>query len=252
MVVDMISYVIAPCAAVLDALKIIDKNTKGFVFVITDNGRLVGTLTDGDIRRAFILGKKPDTCVEDVCTRKFKFLTVDNTLSEAVELFKNKAIKFIPILNSEGSLVNFITKPQLHALLLQDIQADLLYDFQSLDEGIVDHEIYQRPWGFYKTTVMNDYFRSKVIHVKPEAQLSLQSHKHREEHWIVAHGTGKVQIGESVIDIKCGSELFIPKGCKHRLINTNSTENLIVTEVQIGDYFGEDDIVRYEDIYGRI
>lgn len=140
----------------------------------------------------------------------------------------------------------------MHALLLQDIRADLRYNFMSFDEGIVDYEIFQRPWGFYKTTVMNDYFQSKIISVNPQSQLSLQSHNHREEHWIVAHGVGTVQIDQSIINVHCGSSVFIPKGAKHRLMNTGDKESLIVTEVQIGDYFGEDDIIRYEDIYGRI
>lgn len=106
--------------------------------------------------------------------------------------------------------------------------------------------------GFFKTTVLNDYFQSKIIHVKPQAALSLQMHNHREEHWIVVHGAGKVQIGESFIQVQGGSSLFIPKGCKHRLINTSKTESLVLTEVQIGDYFGEDDIIRFEDNYGRV
>ena len=140
----------------------------------------------------------------------------------------------------------------MHAVLLQDLHADLTYDFWALDEGIVDYEIYQRPWGFYKTTVMNDYFQSKVISVNPKSQLSLQSHNHREEHWIVAHGNGTVQLDNSILNVACGSSIFIPKGCKHRLTNTDDKESLIITEVQIGDYFGEDDIIRYEDIYRRV
>ena len=158
----------------------------------------------------------------------------------------------MPILDGNRRLFNILTKNQLHALLLQDIHADLGYDFFSMDEQIVDYEIYQRPWGFYKTTVYNEYYQSKVISVYPKSQLSLQSHEHREEHWIIVHGNGTVQIGESLIDIKCGSSLFIPKGCKHRLTNTDEKENLIITEVQIGDYLGEDDIIRYEDQYGRM
>ena len=140
----------------------------------------------------------------------------------------------------------------MHALLLQNIHADLSYDFFSLDTGVIDHEIFQRPWGFYKTTVLNDFYQSKIISVKPGGQLSLQSHNRREEHWIVVHGTGTVQIDESVFNVTCGSSVFIPKGARHRLINTGTTETLVVTEVQIGDYLGEDDIVRYEDIYGRV
>lgn len=242
---------IAQEATILDALKLIDSNTKGFVLVIDDEGKLLGTLTDGDIRRAFIDGKTVASSVKEVCTRDFTYLTDTDGLSRASEIFKSKRIKFIPIVDQAGRAVNFITKQQMHALLLLDIQADLRYDFGVVDEGVVDHEIYQRPWGFYKTTVMNDYFQSKVICVKPGEQLSLQSHNHREEHWIVAHGIGKVQIEKSEIDVKCGSSLFIPKGAKHRLINTGAKDNLIVTEVQIGDYFGEDDIIRYEDLYGR-
>ena len=99
---------------------------------------------------------------------------------------------------------------------------------------------------------MNDYYQSKIICVYPKEQLSLQSHDRREEHWIIAHGTGIVQIGKSYIDAKCGDSIFIPRGCKHRLMNTDEKESLVITEVQIGDYFGEDDIHRYEDIYGRI
>ena len=154
-------------------------------------------------------------------------------------------------MNENSELVNIITKYQLHALLLQDMHADINYDFTTLDDYVVDYEIFQRPWGFYKTTVLNDYFQSKVISVKPGQQLSLQSHNHREEHWIVGHGTGTVQIEKSIINVGCGSSLFIPMGAKHRLTNTDKKDNLIITEVQIGDYLGEDDIVRYEDIYGR-
>ena len=108
-----------------------------------------------------------------------------------------------------------------------------------------DHGDFIRP-------VKNEYFQSKIISIKPGGELSLQSHERREEYWVIAHGSGSVQLAESWIEVHCGSTLFVPKGCKHRLINTDRTESLIVTEVQIGDYFGEDDIERYEDRYGRI
>ena len=249
---DLEKYTTLAAATVREALKKIDQNQKGFLVVVNHEGAAVGTLTDGDIRRAFIVGKSIDDSVDEIYRRSFTFLNTSDNVSDAIEIFKNYAIKFLPVLDEKCKLSNIITKSQLHALLLQDIHADLDYDFLSLDEQIVDYEIYQRPWGFYKTTVYNEYFQSKVINIYPKAQLSLQSHNHREEHWIVVHGTGMVQIGESIIDIKCGSSLFIPKCCKHRLINTDSKESLIITEVQLGDYLGEDDIIRYDDIYGRI
>lgn len=243
-------FVIKPNNTVLEALQKINLNKKGFLIVVDDVVK--GVLTDGDIRRAFIKGTSINSSIDDVYIRDFKFLKLSNGIAGAIELFKNVSIKFLPIIDENGILLNIITKSQMHALLLQDKHADLSFDFLTLDEGIVDYEIFQRPWGFYKTTVMNDYFQSKVICVNPKSQLSLQSHNHREEHWIVAHGTGTVQLDQSIIDVYCGSSIFIPRGCKHRLTNTNDKESLIITEVQIGDYFGEDDIIRYEDIYGRI
>lgn len=237
---------------ILSALKIIDLNKKGFLVILDKEGRAIGTLTDGDIRRAFIAGKKITEKIDKVYTQKFKFVKINDELTSVIDLFKSESVKFLPILDSNGKLVNIITKKQMHSLLLQDIHADLNYDFFSLDENIVEYEIFQRPWGFYKTTVLNEYFQSKVISVKPGQRLSLQSHNHREEHWIIAHGNGQIQIDQSFIDVKCGNSLFIPKGAKHRIINTDKKENLIITEVQIGDYFGEDDIIRYEDDYGRI
>lgn len=245
------NFVISPNDTVYNALKLIDRNKKGFLIVVNE-GKVAGAITDGDIRRALISGATVDSLVEDCYTRNIKYVNISDDIGIAVDLFKNESIKFLPVVSQSGGLANIFTKNQLHALLLQDIKADLSFNFMSIDENIVDYEIYQRPWGFYKTTVMNDYCQSKIICVYPNSKLSLQSHNLREEHWVVAHGTGTVQIGESILEAKSGDYFFIPKGCKHRLTNTDDKKNLILNEVQIGDYFGEDDIHRYEDIYGRI
>lgn len=244
-------FTVKPQDTIIDALKKIDQNQQGFVIVVDDSDIVLGVLTDGDIRRAIIKGCKEFESVSTVYTKTAKTVLVSQGFEIVTELFKNQAIKFLPIVDEKKHLVNVITKNQIHALLLQDIHADLSYDFSTLDISIVDQEIFQRPWGYYKTTVLNDYFQGKIISVKPGGQLSLQSHNHREEHWIVVHGNGTVQLDNSMLNVGCGSSVFIPKGCKHRLTNTDETENLIITEVQIGDYFGEDDIIRYEDVYGR-
>lgn len=245
-------FTITPSRTMMDALCKINKNKRGFLIVVDLENYFLGTLTDGDIRRALLQGKVLDETVDNISTKICKKLNETDSIGTAIDLFKNESIKFLPVISSSGQLRNIITKKQLHALLLKDIHADLCYDFALLDENIIDYEIFQRPWGFYKTTVMNDYYQSKIICVYPKEQLSLQSHDRREEHWIIAHGTGIVQIGKSYIDAKCGDSIFIPRGCKHRLMNTDEKESLVITEVQIGDYFGEDDIHRYEDIYGRI
>lgn len=244
-------FVINENASMVEALAQIDANRQGFVVVVDEDDGVLGVLTDGDVRRAIIKGHTALESVSTIFKKNAKTVSVHDGFEAVTELFKNVAIKFLPVVDDGKRLVNIITKSQMHALLLQDIHADLLYDFLSIDTSVVDHEIYQRPWGYYKTTVLNDYFQAKIISVKPGGKLSLQSHNHREEHWIVVHGTGTVQLDNSVLPVTCGSTIFIPLGCKHRLTNTDEKESLIITEVQIGDYFGEDDIIRYEDIYGR-
>ena len=151
----------------------------------------------------------------------------------------------------DRKILNLITRKQLDTLLMQDIQFDLSYDFLSLDESVVDTEIFHKPWGYYKTTMLNEYFQSKIIVVYPNGKLSLQHHNHREEYWIIVHGHGRVVIGESQKKAEKGDMFFIPRGVIHRVSNEDEKENLIFSEVQIGDYFGEDDIIRVEDEYGR-
>lgn len=245
-------YCVHKNAVLLAALLKLDKNKQGFLVVVDNDNKVNGVLTDGDVRRAIIKGLTVTDPILGMYTENPKMVKVEDGLEPVIELFKNESISFLPIVNKDLVLENLITKKQMHALLLQDMQVELTYDFFSLDVNLVDHEIFPRPWGYFKTTVMNDYFQGKIISVKPGGQLSLQSHNHREEHWIVVHGTGVVQLDNSFKQVMCGSWVFLPKGCKHRLTNTDEHENLIITEVQIGDYFGEDDIIRYEDIYGRV
>lgn len=234
------------------ALAKIDANKQGFVVIVDAGNTVKGVLTDGDVRRAIIRGHTAEEKIEGIYTKNPKTVFMTEGFEAVIDFFKSQAIKFLPIVDEERKLVNLITKNQLHTLLLQDVHADLTYDFSKLDISVIDHEIFQRPWGYYKTTVLNDYFQAKIICVKPGGQLSLQSHNHREEHWIIVHGNGLIQLDKSILQVSCGNTIFIPLGCKHRLINTNEKESLIITEVQIGDYFGEDDIIRYEDVYGRV
>ena len=246
------NYVINKNTTILEALAKIDINKDGFLIVIDEMDTVQGTLTDGDIRRAFLKGKTVKDSILEIYNKAFTYLNITQQITDAIEIFKNNAIKFLPILDGEKKLVNVLTKQQMHSLLILDIHADLCYNFLDLDDTILEHEVFSRPWGYYKTSLMNDYFQSKLICINPGGKLSLQSHSRREEHWIIAHGNGEVQIGESIIQVTRGNSLFIPKGCKHRVTNTDAKESLIITEVQLGDYFGEDDIIRYEDVYGRV
>ena len=112
------------------------------------------------------------------------------------------------------------------------------------------HREVHRPWGSYDSIDMAEGFQVKRIKVKPGARLSLQSHARRAEHWIVVRGTARVTRDNDVFELFANQSTYIPIGAKHRLENPG-TEMLELIEVQSGDYLGEDDIVRIEDIYQR-
>ncbi|AUQ52588.1 algA: alginate biosynthesis protein (plasmid) [Phaeobacter inhibens] len=107
-----------------------------------------------------------------------------------------------------------------------------------------------RPWGWFESLVVGERFQVKRIHVHPGAALSLQSHHHRSEHWIVVEGTAKVTVDDSVQLVSENQSVYIPLGAVHRMENPGKVP-MVLIEVQTGSYLGEDDIIRYEDIYAR-
>ena len=119
-----------------------------------------------------------------------------------------------------------------------------------------DHETYKlhrtvvRPWGTYTVLEEGPCFKIKRIEVKPGGSLSLQMHHHRSEHWIVVSGVAKVTNGDQEFLVRSNESTYIPAGHKHRLENPEQSD-LVMIEVQSGEYLGEDDIVRFEDVYGR-
>jgi mannose-6-phosphate isomerase len=116
------------------------------------------------------------------------------------------------------------------------------------DNGGVEHDV--RPWGEY--TVLEDAptFKVKRIEVRPGKRLSLQKHQRRSEHWFVVQGSGQVVLDERTVEVAAGTSVDIPAGTAHRVTNTGQAD-LIFVEVQHGTYFGEDDIIRLQDDFGR-
>lgn len=117
-------------------------------------------------------------------------------------------------------------------------------------EEIDFHREVHRPWGSFDSTDQGEGFQVKRLTVKPGAVLSLQMHHHRAEHWVVVSGTARVTRDDEVLDLQPNEHIHIPLGAKHRIENPGE-ETLRIIEVQVGDYLGEDDIVRFEDKYGR-
>ena len=113
-----------------------------------------------------------------------------------------------------------------------------------------DYPRFHRPWGWYETLTKGPRFQVKQIMVHPNGTLSLQSHHHRSEHWVVVEGTAEVVIGDETRLVTENESVYIPLGTKHRLANPGKLPVYLV-EVQTGSYLNEDDILRHEDIYGR-
>lgn len=112
-------------------------------------------------------------------------------------------------------------------------------------------QVFERPWGTYTVFADEDKFKLKRIDVNPKQRLSLQSHGKRNELWAIVNGEGIVILDGLEIPVNYGKTIDIDAGQKHRIINTSDTEILTFIEVQTGTYFGEDDIIRYDDDYGR-
>ena len=121
---------------------------------------------------------------------------------------------------------------------------------QNREEQAFHRKVY-RPWGWYDTIDVGECFQVKRLHIKPSAKLSLQKHSHRAEHWVVVSGVAEVTQDEEKFELQKGQSTYIKIGQKHSLENAGSKE-LEIIEVQSGNYLGEDDIERFEDIYGRV
>ena len=119
------------------------------------------------------------------------------------------------------------------------------------DARTQEHPFEYRPWGKFEILRNTDAFKSKVIQVNPGQQLSYQSHKKRAEHWVITQGHPEVVLNDEVHRLNPGENIYIPLGAKHRIRNPHSSELVEFVEVQVGSYFGEDDIIRYQDDYQR-
>ena len=138
----------------------------------------------------------------------------------------------------------------LHKDRAQDVkQVVELLDKNNVEQAKTFSKNY-RPWGWYESVSKGEGFQVKRIFVKPHGRLSLQSHQHRSEHWVVVTGTAEVTVGNEVSLVPQGESIFVPKEAVHRLGNPGKT-TLEIIEIQIGPYLGEDDIIRYDDQYGR-
>jgi len=181
-----------------------------------------------------------------------------NVTSGDVLLFdtRNSLVQASSRLVSAVGVQNLIIIETADALLVADKQKS--QDVKSIVNQLEQqqreeknlHRKVSRPWGWYDSVDEGERFKVKRIQVKPGASLSLQLHHHRAEHWIVVKGVAEITNGDRVIILTENQSTYIPQGQTHRLANPGKT-SLEIIEVQSGSYLGEDDIVRFEDNYGR-
>src|SRR5205823_1960989 len=128
---------------------------------------------------------------------------------------------------------------------------DILAKVKKLNVPQGEHHTYEeRPWGRFEVLKDETLFKSKKISIWPGQRLSYQSHAKRTEHWVIVNGVGEVTLNDEIHRLKPGDHILIPQGAKHRMSNPGLGV-LEFIEIQLGSYFGEDDIVRYSDDYGR-
>ena len=176
-----------------------------------------------------------------------KTLDTKNCYIKSNKLVTTLGIKNLAIIDTEDALLISDLKMSQN---IKDVVNNLKEENR---EEIYCHKLVYRPWGFYKNIEGNDKsgFKVKRILVYPGKKLSLQSHNHRSEHWVIVKGTGKVQVGADFLTLTKNMHVFIPKETMHRMENIGNT-NLEFIETQVGSYLGEDDIVRYQDDFGRV
>ncbi len=184
-----------------------------------------------------------------VGVEKMHFIGAANTHIESIS-HTEKATAVIGVDNlvivdtPDALLVADRTKSQDVKLVVEALKASADAELTELPATV------HRPWGSYATLKNEDGYQVKRITVAPGQKLSLQYHHKRAEHWVVTQGKAIVQVGEQEFETGLGEYRYIPRGEKHRLTNIGEGE-LVVIEVQAGEYLGEDDIVRLDDVYGR-
>jgi mannose-1-phosphate guanylyltransferase/mannose-1-phosphate guanylyltransferase/mannose-6-phosphate isomerase len=179
--------------------------------------------------------------------------------SETLEVKGHGNFAFSP----EGRLVSFVDTQDLIVVDTADALLVAKKGSTQLVKQVVDqlqakkdprareHRFEYRPWGRFEILKDTERYKSKVIHVNPRQQLSYQSHAHRAEHWVITQGHPDVVLNDVVHRLAPGESIYIPQGAKHRIRNPSPDTVVEFIEVQVGTYFGEDDIVRYQDDYQR-
>ena len=219
-------------------IAVMEKTDKGIVLPLNAEWNDIGSwqavweTANKDNKGNFTQGKIITKSVENCYLRSESRLIVGIGISDLAVVETNDAI-----------LISKISETQKVKDIVNELKS------KNIPEGQKHKKIY-RPWGNYLSVVEESRWQVKLITVKPSEKLSLQMHHHRSEHWVIVNGTAKVELDNNIKMLSENESIYIPLGSKHRLSNPGKID-LILIEVQSGSYVGEDDIVRFNDKYGR-
>ena len=221
-------------------IAIMEKTNNAFVFELQSDWSDLGDWSA--VYEGEIPDEKGNVCIGKVLT----YATKNSYLHSSDKLLATIGVDNLVVVAAKDSVL-IADKNKV-----QDVK-QLVDSLKSSEyANLADHDqVVHRPWGSYESVINLDTFQVKHIIVKPGGVLSLQMHYHRAEHWIVVKGIADVVCGDNSFQVYENQSTYIPKEMKHRLKNLQDTP-LHLIEVQVGEYLGEDDIVRFEDVYGRV
>ena len=193
----------------------------------------------------------------EIIHKVYPSIDKDETVIETIKSLKNKFGNNLRYFANGGDRKNKKDVPE--SLICEDLGIEMLFgiggDKRQSSSNLVssqkkDFLSVEKPWGNYKNLFSGKNFLVKKIEILSNQAISLQSHEHRDEHWIIIQGKGKIQIKDSIKTIETNEHIFIPKGTKHRIFNEEK-ETLEIIELQYGDLISEEDIKRFKDLYNR-
>jgi mannose-1-phosphate guanylyltransferase/mannose-6-phosphate isomerase len=233
-----------------DALERLHTRPEKAVIVVDAVGRLEGVLDEAGLRGALLATGRLDARLSNLELPRDCAIHVDTPFDEVVGNTLATGAALVPVLDDRERVINAFTREQLHQWLAEDLPWDPRSDFTARGAGERPDAV-TRPWGFYRSLLTTAFTQAKILSVAPGQELSLQKHFHREEYWTVVRGEGSFRLDDDRYTVRRGFTIHIPREAVHWIRNTHASEALILVEVQVGDYFGEDDIVRLSDKYHR-
>ena len=248
---SILPALISSGATLFDALQKIHHNPGKALIVIDAYGRLEGVIDENLLREGLLRARSMEASLSVLPLSTVEAVHVDTPFDEVIKVVFGSRRTLIPVLDARDRVINGLSRDQFHQLLIEDLDWDPRMDFTQLHTDSLHQDAVFRPWGFYKSLLTTEFSQTKIISLDPGQEISCQKHFHREEYWTVIRGEGIFRLDDDRFLVEKGFTVRIPKESVHWIRNTQTEGALILMEVQMGEYFGEDDIVRLSDKYHR-